>query len=166
MKVLYISIIVIINFLFQTTILQYFAIGGVIPNITLIILVTIALLKGKKIGGILGISMGLLQDIILSNVIGINSLIYFFIGYLVGTVDNKVFKDNMWVVLFFTGISTIFFHIFFYIIMYFLSIEIRLFAMFRKVILIEVVYNMIVSIPIFKGINKLFRVRSLSFKNR
>lgn len=166
MKSIYIPIIVIINFIFQTTILQYVSIGGVVPNTTLITLVSISLLKGKKTGSILGISMGLLQDIVFSDVIGVNALIYFFIGYLVGLVDNKVFKDNLWVALIFTLLSTVFFHILFYVLMYFLSINMSFMAIFRKIVLIELIYNMILSIPIFRVINKLFKGPRLSFRHR
>lgn len=166
MKSFYIPIIVIINFLLQTTIMRYIAIGGVIPNTTLIILVSIALLKGKKTGGILGLCMGLLQDIVLSEVIGINALIYFFVGYLVGLVDNKVFKDNLWIAVVFTGLSTIFFHIFFFVLMYFLSIDINFIVMLKKIVWIELFYNMVLSILIFKGITKLFKGPRLSFRHR
>lgn len=166
MKSFYIPIIVIVNFLFQTTLLQYIAIGGVVPNTTLIILVTIALLKGKKTGAILGISMGLLQDIVISEVIGINALIYFFIGYLVGIVDNKVFKDNLWIAVVFTGLSTIFFHALHYVLMYFMSIEVSFGVMFRNMVWIEFLYNTIFSVLIFKGITKLFKGPRLSFRRR
>ncbi len=164
MRLLYLLLIIILNFILQTTVFQSFSIDNVVPNTTIIIIIAFALLKGKKVGSFLGICMGLLQDIIFSEVIGVNALIYFFIGYLIGLVDNKVFKDNSWIVVFFIAVATIFYHFLFYMFMYFLGLEISFINMFKKVIAFELIYNIILSVPIYKGVNKLFKSPKLSFR--
>lgn len=166
MRFFYISIMVIINFLLQTTIFQYFRIGGVIPNTSLIIIVSVALNKGKKYGAILGLSMGLLHDVMFNEVIGVYALLYFLVGYTVGLLDDKVYKENSIIALIFTGIVTIGFHILYYLLIYFLSVDISFKSMFRSITLIELVYNLVLSIPIYKLVTRLLKDHRLSFKNR
>ncbi len=72
------ALIIIGNFILQSTVFSQISIFGVVPNTGLIIIVTIALLKGRRIGGVVGLLVGLLQDIIFSPVIGVNGFIYFF----------------------------------------------------------------------------------------
>lgn len=164
MRFFYIPIIVIINFLLQTTLFNFLRIGGVAPNTALIIIVTIALLKGKKTGAILGLSVGLLQDLMFNDVIGVYTLIYFLIGYGVGLVDNKVYKENSFIALIFTGGATILFYLLFNFLMYFLAVDVSFKAMFKNIIFIELIYNLVLSIPIYKIVTRLFRSPRLSFR--
>lgn len=63
MRLLITALMVFINFILQTTLLQMFAIRGVLPNTALIIAVSYALLRGSREGAFVGIGAGLLQDI-------------------------------------------------------------------------------------------------------
>ncbi|SHD77948.1 rod shape-determining protein MreD [Schnuerera ultunensis] len=123
-------LIIIINFILQSTILHYFNIFDVVPNTSLVIIIVIALLRGKKTASIAGLIAGLLQDIIFSPVIGINGFIYFFVGYFVGMAENKLSKDNILIPFIMTLISTICYHLVYYLFMYFLSFNIPFFAFF------------------------------------
>lgn len=76
-KIFTIFTIIIINLILQSTILPYLDIMGVVPNTALVIVVIIALSKGKYYGGFFGLFIGLMQDIIFNITIGINGFIYF-----------------------------------------------------------------------------------------
>ena len=164
MRFLVLPLIIVLNFIFQSTIFQSLSIGNVVPNTSLIIIISFALLKGKKVGSSLGLCIGLLQDVIFSEVIGINALIFFLIGYMVGLVDNKLFKENIWIILLLTLIATFVFHFLLYTLMYFLGYEISFMIMFKKVIALELLFNIILSVPIYKGIKKMFKSPKLSFR--
>ncbi len=166
MKYFIIAVTVILNFLFQSTIFQYFGIMGVVPNTSLILIVSFALLAGKRTGALLGICIGLLQDIFFCDVIGVNTLIYFLIGYLVGLTDKKVFKENMMLPFAFTGLATVVYHITYYFFMYFLSVDVQFINLIKNVVFIEVVYNSLLSILIYKQILKLYIQPRMSFRNR
>src|SRR5699024_4173712 len=95
LNMIIVLLIIIINFIFQSTILPGLSLFGVVPNTGLIIVVLISLLRGKRIGSIAGLLIGLLQDIIFSTVIGVNAIIFFFIGYIIGMNEGKLAKDNI-----------------------------------------------------------------------
>ncbi|MFA5525133.1 MAG: rod shape-determining protein MreD [Tissierellales bacterium] len=163
MRYFIIAIIVLVNFILQSTILQYISIFGVIPNTSLILIVCISILAGKKTGSILGLILGFLQDMFFYDVIGIHALIYFIIGYTIGLTDKKVFKENLFLPFIFTALSTISFHLIYYIFMYFQSISIDLIVFFRNIVIIEMVYNSILSIFFYKQLLKLYRQPYITF---
>jgi len=121
-------------------------------------------LKGKKLGGTIGVFVGLIQDIIFGNVIGVYGLIYFVIGYLVGLTDEKVFKENLLIPFAFAGAATVVFHLMYYTFMYFLGINVSFMLLFKKIMIIEVIYNSILAVFVYKNIAKLYRQPTMSFR--
>ncbi|MGF7056498.1 rod shape-determining protein MreD [Brassicibacter mesophilus] len=166
MRYFIIVVTVILNFLFQSTIFQYFGILGVVPNTSLILIISFALLSGKRTGATLGIFIGLLQDIFFCDVIGVNTLIYFIIGYLVGLTDQKVFKENIFLPFVFTGLSTVFYHIMYFFFMYFLSINVQFMKLMNNIVFVEIIYNSIISVFIYKQILKIYAEPRMSFRKR
>lgn len=157
-------IIIIVNFILQSTVFQHIAIFGVVPNTALIILVSIALIKGEKTGGIIGLIIGFLQDLFFSITLGPHAFVYFFVGYCIGKAEQKVYKDSMFIPIIFTAISTIAYYLLYYIIMYFLSKKVSFTFMFKNVGIKELVYNCILIIPIYKWFLKIFTVPSMKFR--
>jgi len=150
MNVYLLVVMVISNFILQSTILGHLRIAGILPNTALIIIVTVSIIYGRKEGMIAGVVSGLLQDIFFSKAIGINILIYLSIGYIIGGVENKVFKDNYITPLLFIFFATIYYHSIYFIFMHFLKQSISYFSVFRSIILIEVIYNAIVGVTFYR----------------
>ncbi len=157
-------IIIIVNFILQSTIFQHIAILGVVPNTALIIIVSLALIKGREIGGLIGLLVGLLQDILFSKTIGPNGFAYFFIGYYVGKSGQKVYKESLIVPIVFTAISTGVYYLLYYILMYFLSKNISFGFILKNVGIVEIIYNTVIAIPIYKWFLKIFTIPSIRFK--
>ncbi len=163
MRYFIIAIIVLANFILESTILQHISLFGVVPNTSLVIIVCISILSGKKTGSVLGLILGFLQDMLFYDVIGVHALIYFIIGYTIGLTDKKVFKENLFLPFVFTALSTFAFHISYYVFMYFLSIDIDLIKFIKNVVIIESIYNSLLSIFIYKQFLKLFRQPQITF---
>lgn len=166
MQVLIMFIIVVINFILQCTVFQYASICGVIPNTTLIIVVTIALLKGKHIGGLIGLLAGFLQDILFSTTIGPNAFVLFFIGYFLGMLDQKLYKDNLLIPFVFTAISTLAYHSLYYVVLYFLGTSLKFSYFFKRIVLIEIIYNSLLAMPIYKWFLNIFTIPTMRFGRR
>lgn len=166
MNILKIALIIGINFILETTILPNFKIFGTMPNLGIVIVIAIALLKGRKTGSIVGLIVGILNDVIFSRVIGVNAFLYFFIGYLVGMTESKLSKDNILIPFIITMVSTIGYHLFYYIFMFFLNYNINFPAFFKKVVLFEMVYNGIIAIFIHRWFSKIFVDPGVSFRKK
>lgn len=163
MNAFVIILTILINLILESTIIPSFWIFEVSPSTGLIIVVVLAILNGKTTGAIVGLIVGLLQDLLFSPVIGINSFIYFFIGYLVGLAETKLSKDNILLPILMTILSTFGYHLTYYLFMYFLNYNIHLIKFFKEVVLMEILYNSILSIPVFKLLSKLFVAPTIRF---
>ncbi|NMB09066.1 MAG: rod shape-determining protein MreD [Tissierellia bacterium] len=166
MKYIIICLGILINFIFQSTLLHMFSIYGVIPNTALILVNTFALLGGKKTGGTVGLFAGLLQDVFFGGVIGINAFIYFIIGYSIGILDEKVFKENLFLPFITVVVSTFVYHIVYYLFMTFLSIEVSFTIMAKNILVKEILYNSILSIFIYKKALKSFNRPHIKFTKK
>lgn len=163
MSIIILIIAVLLNFLLQSTIFPYMAIFGVVPNTALLIVMCVSLLKGKYYGGFLGIIIGLLQDIVFSSVIGINSFIYFFAGYLIGLAENKLSRDNLFIPILFSIVGTIYYNFIYYTFMFFLSKNIPFLSVSKYIMIIEILYNMVLAIPIYMIFSKVFVEPTIQF---
>lgn len=156
-------LIIIANFLLNITILPYFEVMGILPNTALAMVVVIALSKGRYYGGFFGIFIGLLHDILFSVHIGINGLIFFFIGYLVGLSGNVFTRDNIINPVIFTSLGTVVYNLSYFLYLYFTNIEFTYSYLIRRVVSIEIIYNALIAIVIYKIFKKIFGKTRLSF---
>ena len=159
-------LILLLNFIFQSTILQHFKVLGVVPNTALILVVIYGILKGKYKGAFIGLAAGLVQDIFFGGPIGLNALIYFSIGYTSGLLDDKVFKENLALPFLTIIISTVAYHGMYYLFMLFLSKDASFISMIKDILLIEMVYNSVLAIFLYKKILKHYRAPSIKFTKK
>lgn len=158
-----IILMIIINFIFQSTILPYFEIFRVVPNTALIIVVVLALAKGKYYGGFYGLLIGLIQDIMFSSVIGINAFILFFAGYTIGYVEDTFARDNILNPIVFTFLATVYYNILYSLFQYFLAKDISFIVAVKSIFSFEVIYNCLFSIVIYKLFHKIFSGPKIRF---
>ena len=166
MTILILLVVLLLNFFLQSTIIPYVSILGVVPNTALLIVVAISLLRGKYYGGFMGLFIGLLQDIVFSPVIGINAFIYFFAGYFIGLVENKLSRDNLFIPLVFSIVGTIYYNFAYYIFMFFLSRDIPFLSFTKNIMIIEIIYNAFLSIPMYMIFSKFFVKPRIRFGSR
>lgn len=83
--------------LLQTTILGSFTIQGVIPDILLVLVIFYALFNGSNKGTFYGVICGLLEDLYIGRLIGINAISKGITAYIIGRMQGNVFKENLWV---------------------------------------------------------------------
>ena len=93
-KILYISLIIITLFILDNTIIPMFSIKNIFPSTLFVFLVCYSIMNGYIEGIIIGVSIGLLQDIYMPGVFGINMLINMIIGILSAKVGESIFKEK------------------------------------------------------------------------
>jgi rod shape-determining protein MreD len=145
MNQLSIAVILVFNIILQTTLLQHFRIFGIIPNTTLILVVILAILYGRKKGAVIGLIAGLLQDILIGRLLGASALVYMLVGLIIGSFENKIFKDHTITPIFFAVLGTLGYHLMYYFIMYIVNENIDIPLLFTKIIVIEAMYNSVIA---------------------
>lgn len=166
MLIVFMIIIIISNLILQGSVLPFFDFLVFLPNLGLISVVVISIFEGKYYGAFFGLFMGLLQDTLFADVIGVNALIYFLIGYTIGILKTSLNNENLIIPVIFTGIGTIVYNSMYSLAMYFLSKNITLEIAARRIISIEIIYNCILAFFLYKLFIKMFRTSSLKFRRR
>lgn len=153
MKKVFINIAIIISFIFiyllQANFFTRINIAGVMPNLFVILMLYIGLFMGKKVAITYGIVLGILIDIFIGRKLGITSIMLAIVGLIANFIDKNFSKDSRITVMAIVGTCTILYEIGIYILSYmFLKINIELVA-FAKILLIETIYNIILTIIIY-----------------
>ncbi|HAS73321.1 MAG TPA: rod shape-determining protein MreD, partial [Clostridiales bacterium UBA8960] len=151
MKTRYVVLLVFINFILSSTLFQIFRINGALPNFSIIITVVLASLSSKRNAFTFALLSGAIQDVFLGRMLGINFLIYGLIVYISIILIEVMFKGNFLTPIFLIGLSTIFYHFIFYIIMFFVQSTIPLNLMYVKIIS-EVVMNSVLGTLIYSRV--------------
>ena len=145
--------IVVIYFL-QTIFFSHFTIAGIMPNVFVILMLYIGLYMGRTMGVIYGITYGIFLDIWIGKSLGLTSIALALIGLISGMFDKTLSKDNRMTVLLMGIVCTIIYEIILYFLQYMAfktNVEILTFA---KILLVEVVYNMLLIIILYPLMNK------------
>lgn len=148
--------IIIVNFIFQTSLYNYVNIFGVIPNISLILVVIFAMLTNSNMGGFFGILTGVLYDVMLHEVFGVYTLIYFVIGAVIGSFSEYVNRENYILYSAAALLATIFMHFSLFVILFFLKYRVGNSYYILGNIMLEIVLNTAVSVMILKLAEKSF----------
>lgn len=86
--------LVIIALILQSTVLELVRFY-VKPDLVLILVVFFALLQGTRQGFLLGLAVGLLEDLLIGRYLGLHSLTMALTAGTVGLLEDKVFKENL-----------------------------------------------------------------------
>jgi rod shape-determining protein MreD len=85
---------VLVAALLQAGLAPYLAIGGVVPNFLLLVVVTLALVEGPVAGSSAGFACGLIFDLLGSGPVGPMVLVLAVTGYLAGMLQETMFPEG------------------------------------------------------------------------
>ncbi|MDO4452921.1 MAG: rod shape-determining protein MreD [Eubacteriales bacterium] len=152
-----ITVILMIFFCFilQSTLFQQLAIASIAPNLLLIITVSFGFIRGKREGIWIGFLCGLLMDLSVGTMIGVNALFYTSIGYINGCFYHIFYDDDIRMPIFFVAVSDLAYGIAVYATMFLLRGRIDFFYYLRRIIIPEVLYTLVITILLYKIIYRL-----------
>lgn len=147
-------LIAILIYILQANFFSWFNIAGVMPNLFTIFILFIGLFANRTMGAIYGLIVGLLLDFIIGTKIGIYSIGLGLIGFLSAIFDKNFSKDSRMTIMIMGVVATAVFEILSYILSYlFLSINVELLN-FIKILIIEIIFNLILTIIVYPLIQK------------
>lgn len=139
----------IIIYLLETTLFSEFTIAGIMPNIFIILMLYIGLYMGRANGIIYGIIFGIFIDLWIGKTLGLTSIALAIVGLISGILDKTFSKDSRLIVLLMGMACTIIYEVAIYFMQYLvLGINVEILA-FIKILLIEVIYNVIIIIILY-----------------
>lgn len=139
----------------QINFFSWFNINGVKPNLFVVLVLIIGLYTNTKVGQILGFIIGLYTDFIFSNSIGISAVLFTFIGYVSEPLQNRFPKNSKITIIIMSTIMTIVYELLRACYRYlFFSSQLG-FIEFVYTLAIELVFNILLIIILYPGINRL-----------
>jgi len=168
LRIIITAALLLINFILQTTLLPLVAIRNIVPHTALIIVISYALLRSSKEGAIVGLFSGLLQDVFFSTIMGYFSIIFCAIGYFFGRNQKHFYRENYILPVFFCILGAIVYETILFLGVAISSREMHTFHFIWRILLPQIVYTAIVTIPIYRilfGINEWLEVKE-KYKHR
>ncbi len=101
-------ILIVVSFVLQTTFFKAIAVGGVSPNLFIVVIISVSLLKGSLHASIVGVIIGMLCDALYGGPFGYYSIIYLNVGFFNGYLYNYYYKDNIVLPLTLIALSSVF----------------------------------------------------------
>ncbi len=158
LKKILINIGLIITFLIiyflQVNFFTWFKIAGVMPNLFVILILYIGLFTGRGMGAVYGIIFGILLDLFIGTKIGMTAIMLGAIGIIAELFDKNFSKDSRMTIMIMAIGSTIVYEVGMYLLNYIMlgtNLEI---IKFIEILLIEVIYNTIITIILYPLIQK------------
>lgn len=149
LTIIILCLVYIVIYLLQMNFFSWFTIAGIKPNLFIILVLFIGLYAGKRYGAILGIVFGLGIDLIGSNIVGQTALILGIIGFCGGYLDKDFSKDSKITVILMVIAATVIYEIFIYTYKsVVLTLNVEIWA-FIKILIIEIIYNSILTIILY-----------------
>ncbi|WP_418790745.1 rod shape-determining protein MreD [Phosphitispora sp. TUW77] len=141
MRYLVIAILFLISLILQSTIFSHLTVAGVKPDLVLIMTVFYALLHGSREGAIAGAIGGLLQDLMFGQNVGMNALAKIIVGYVFGSLEKKIYKENILIPMAIIFMSTLMSETVLYLLRQYEGISGGYFGALRSVIISAAIYN-------------------------
>ena len=136
-------------YLLQVNFFAWFNLAGIKPNLFIIFLLFIGLFSGKGMGTVFGISFGLALDLLIGKSIGISAIMLGMIGFLGGYLDKSFSKDSRITMIVMIVLATSVYEIGVYVFHYFIHNAQLNLGYFIRILIIELMYNTIITIILY-----------------
>jgi len=100
-------IIFIGSLVLQTSVFPKIPIGGMQPDLVVVIVVYLGLLKGPETGSLSGFGFGLLFDAVSGTSLGVNALAKTIIGFFCGVGGRRLYTHSMFSKILCVGLSSV-----------------------------------------------------------
>lgn len=158
MKKVVINLILVLSafviYYLQSNFFSWFTINGIMPNLFVILVLFIGLFANKTMGVAYGVSIGIIIDLLFSTKVGISAVVLGTIGYLAGVFDKNFSKDSRMTIMVMVMAATVIFEMAVCLLNYmFISNNIEIFN-FIFVLVVEVIFNVLLTIIFYPIIHK------------
>ncbi len=142
-------LLIFICFLLQCTLFQSIAFAGIVPNLMVIVTSIYGFVEGRSDGMIAGFISGLLMDIFYADLLGVNMLIFLYIGYVNGVANRVFYPDDIKFPILFISLSDLAYLFLTYFFGFLLRARFDIGYYFLHVILPEAAYTIVVATIVY-----------------
>ena len=89
-RVITVGLLILVCFLLQSSVFTQLDLGGITPNLLIVLTASFGFMRGEKEGMFIGFICGLLMDIFYAEYMGLYSLVYLNIGFFNNITNSHV----------------------------------------------------------------------------
>lgn len=160
---LILALMVVISFFLQCTLMKGIAIGGISPNLLVILCISAGLICGKTCGLFVGFFTGLLVDLFYGYYPGIHAAFYMYLGFASGFFYQIYYDDDIKLPVLLAAAGDFVYNFLVFVLMFLLQGHTDFFFYLQRVILPEMVYTLALTAFVYqlyyKIIHRFMRVK-------
>lgn len=139
-------ILVIICFLFQTTIFPMISVKSIIPNIMVVLVCCTGFMQGSRNGLFVGFACGLLMDIFSFDIFGFYTILYMIIGFTNGFIHNYFYLKDFKTPALLIFLTNIFASLFTYVTLFLFRAKFNFLDYLIDIIIPEIAFTLFISV--------------------
>jgi len=148
---------IVFTIVIESAFFPFISIAGVVPNITMILVICLALRQNDEKAALIGLAAGLTKDIVVGRIIGLSGITFMLIGYFIGKYNHKIFPDHLTTPIILTILGTFFHEGAYLLFVFLLGYQIDLLLAVSQIWIIQVIYNFIMVFPVYIGVRQLYQ---------
>lgn len=121
--------------------LNFLRVANVKPDLLLILIVCHAFLRGPRQGVVLGLLSGLAQDLYTGYYVGLNAIAKGAVGFGVGMLEGKLYREGPYIVVVVTALATIFHELLIFLALRYLGLSVSFGLSFLHIMVPVSIYN-------------------------
>ncbi|MGP1470315.1 MAG: rod shape-determining protein MreD [Schwartzia sp. (in: firmicutes)] len=145
---------VLLLYVGQSSLLPFVAFRGVSADLLLLMVVSVAFLRGAKVGALVGFLAGLLQDLGTGTFFGVDIFAKMIIGYGCGYFSRRLVKEQMMLPLLAVLAATSLQYLIWLLFYWLLGYSVQVWAHWRHLLLPMMAHNVIFALPVHVGVSK------------
>lgn len=150
MRILFYTIWAILLAILQPTLIQWIAVFGIAPNAFLVFVILAGYLRGRTEGAVAGLIFGMVYDLLIGKLMGVNALLFMYVGFGAGILSEKFFGDsNVWMIAVTVMVAALATGVLYWMIAGMVYGPISFYTGFVKTIIPESIYNAVICVPLF-----------------
>jgi rod shape-determining protein MreD len=142
-------VVLLVAVLLQTAVAPHLRLLGAYPDIALIAVVCVALLKGSETGAVFGFLTGMLTAIALMEPFGLSAFVFVLVGYFAGRYAETADLPAGFAPLFTVFVATLVANVLFAMAQFLLAREVPLGFFLGRVLFPSLVFNTLLAAPIY-----------------
>lgn len=154
--IVFLSIIVSV---LQQSIFANVTFFGISADMVLVFVICYSLAREDVESIIFALTCGLIKDALFPNIFGLNTIVYIVTAYILCRIEKKIYKDAILIPMLLTFMITVVKGLLYYAYLYTASIKFDFINHFMYVVPIEAILNSIVSIVVFRIVNKINKLK-------
>ncbi|MBQ9157187.1 MAG: rod shape-determining protein MreD [Eubacterium sp.] len=149
-RAIFTGIIVIIFFILQTSVFGMLKLAGIMPNVLVILVSSIAVMRGQKDGMLVGFFCGLLVDMFYGTYLGVFAFLYMIFGFIDGFFHRIYYSDDNFLPLIMIAANDLVYGLLMFVARGLLKNHLHFFYYLRSIILPELVYTIAVGMLLYQ----------------